>query len=679
MFFAKNRDLSDQQDFLTRNESFHLLLSTAVMSSGPLVFIHRTADEPTAKVISQGIYDDSFYWETIHRSPEAGQSAVSTSGHAVTGSNAAISTTASPLTSAYTARRTSLSTSSSQQPPLVTTAAAAQKVTQQRVLYDHPQPPSSTASSELICDLSANDLLSSDWTSASAHCGHSDPNLRNIKDLGYPTMSFNNLSITKPGAARRDLWTENNFTVLPPFTEVASNCSQSVVSSNSFSMIPFNNNNTSYQHPELCQNQQLTRPSAGFFSKQRPRDKSITVTTQPPPVPALGVGPKSAIFFPHPTVNNDLVADFFVPENLIDTAANSSSTATIVNNRNGFLPNNSDVNTTNYPFYVGTSPMVDTIIDYQWHQGLTVNVGDVSTGGFASTTGKKPSGRMDSVNSVAPPASGSTNTNDGGCATTESGGTGSGTVTSGAQQVSTGRRSNVSDRMGLVKQVRPSSDTNVISLTDNPGAPMLKADSTLSLDTESRARACCFCWCCCCSCSCIQVPPGIDSVKRSNQSIEDQHRTETQILEPRTSYDDLQSWAESFDNLMRCFTTPDGMVGQRAFRDFLRSEYSEENILFWLACEDLKRETCPEIIEEKARIIYENYISILSPKEVSLDSRVRDIINNNMTEPTPHTFDEAQIQIYTLMQRDSYPRFLNSRVYKDLLAMAKCESTKPPC
>ncbi|KAL7055474.1 hypothetical protein AAHC03_022685 [Spirometra sp. Aus1] len=65
--------------------------------------------------------------------------------------------------------------------------------------------------------------------------------------------------------------------------------------------------------------------------------------------------------------------------------------------------------------------------------------------------------------------------------------------------------------------------------------------------------------------------------------------------------------------------------------------------------------------------------------EVSLDSRVRDIINNNMTEPTPHTFDEAQVQIYTLMQRDSYPRFLNSRVYKDLLAMAKCESTKPPC
>ena len=52
------------------------------------------------------------------------------------------------------------------------------------------------------------------------------------------------------------------------------------------------------------------------------------------------------------------------------------------------------------------------------------------------------------------------------------------------------------------------------------------------------------------------------------------------------------------------------------FREFLRSEYSEENVLFWLACEELKHETNPEAVEEKARSIYEDYISILSPKEV---------------------------------------------------------------
>jgi regulator of G-protein signaling len=39
-----------------------------------------------------------------------------------------------------------------------------------------------------------------------------------------------------------------------------------------------------------------------------------------------------------------------------------------------------------------------------------------------------------------------------------------------------------------------------------------------------------------------------------------------------------------------------------------------------------------------------------------------------MVTPSCHTFDEAQVQIYTLMQRDSYPRFLNSPMFKRLLS-----------
>ena len=55
------------------------------------------------------------------------------------------------------------------------------------------------------------------------------------------------------------------------------------------------------------------------------------------------------------------------------------------------------------------------------------------------------------------------------------------------------------------------------------------------------------------------------------------------------------------------------------------------------------------------------------PLQVSLDSRVREIINRNMIAPSQHTFDEAQLQIYTLMHRDSYPRFVNSPVYRNLI------------
>ncbi|XP_052327046.1 regulator of G-protein signaling 17-like isoform X4 [Oncorhynchus keta] len=146
-----------------------------------------------------------------------------------------------------------------------------------------------------------------------------------------------------------------------------------------------------------------------------------------------------------------------------------------------------------------------------------------------------------------------------------------------------------------------------------------------------RPNNCCMCWCGCCKC----------------------------LWQP--TLDEVVAWARSFELVMR------SSEGREIFREFLRSEYSEENLLFWLACEELKKETDPTAIDEKARIIYEDYVSILSPKEVSLDSRVREGINLSLAEPNNVMYEEAQLQIYTLMHRDSYPRFLNSSVYRDLL------------
>ncbi|KAM6170885.1 LOW QUALITY PROTEIN: regulator of G-protein signaling 20 [Erethizon dorsatum] len=190
---------------------------------------------------------------------------------------------------------------------------------------------------------------------------------------------------------------------------------------------------------------------------------------------------------------------------------------------------------------------------------------------------------------------------------------------------------------------------------DAPGA------ATAQQGAGSRgSNACCFCWCCCCSCSCLTVRNQEEQrPTRATHELRINFPTCEESSTP--TLEEVSAWAQSFDNLM---VTP---AGRNAFREFLRTEFSEENMLFWMACEELKKEANKNIIEEKARIIYEDYISILSPKEVSLDSRVREIINRNMGEPSPHIFDDAQLQIYTLMHRDSYPRFMNSAVYKHLL------------
>jgi len=163
---------------------------------------------------------------------------------------------------------------------------------------------------------------------------------------------------------------------------------------------------------------------------------------------------------------------------------------------------------------------------------------------------------------------------------------------------------------------------------------------------------------CCKNCLAVKSSNGGNDRGRGDKLGNMQDKDEPPTL------DELLLWGESFEKLMKC------PGGRKLFREFLRSEYSEENMLFYLACEELKAEDNPDLVEEKARLIYEDYISILSPKEVSLDSRVREVINRNMVEPTPHTFDEAQLQIWTLMHRDSYPRFLNSAMYKKLVQQA---------
>lgn len=45
------------------------------------------------------------------------------------------------------------------------------------------------------------------------------------------------------------------------------------------------------------------------------------------------------------------------------------------------------------------------------------------------------------------------------------------------------------------------------------------------------------------------------------------------------------------------------LVGRTLFGQFLKGEFSDENLLFWQACEELKQEVNDEKIKEKVSII----------------------------------------------------------------------------
>ncbi|XP_026890689.1 regulator of G-protein signaling 3 isoform X8 [Acinonyx jubatus] len=124
-------------------------------------------------------------------------------------------------------------------------------------------------------------------------------------------------------------------------------------------------------------------------------------------------------------------------------------------------------------------------------------------------------------------------------------------------------------------------------------------------------------------------------------------------------------WGESLEKLLL------HKYGLAVFQAFLRTEFSEENLEFWLACEDFKKVKSQSKMTAKAKKIFAEYIAIQACKEVNLDSYTREHTKDNLQSVTRGCFDLAQKRIFGLMEKDSYPRFLRSDLYLDLINQKK--------
>uniref|UniRef100_A0A8C0VRM6 Regulator of G protein signaling 18 n=1 Tax=Cyanistes caeruleus TaxID=156563 RepID=A0A8C0VRM6_CYACU len=120
-------------------------------------------------------------------------------------------------------------------------------------------------------------------------------------------------------------------------------------------------------------------------------------------------------------------------------------------------------------------------------------------------------------------------------------------------------------------------------------------------------------------------------------------------------------WGESFDKLLS------EKAGLDAFTKFLKTEFSEENIEFWIACEDYKKSKSAQELLPKAKTIFETFIQKDAPKEVNLDWQTREVTRVAVGQPGRGAFEAAQRRVYALMEQDSYRRFLGSAAYLGLL------------
>lgn len=58
----------------------------------------------------------------------------------------------------------------------------------------------------------------------------------------------------------------------------------------------------------------------------------------------------------------------------------------------------------------------------------------------------------------------------------------------------------------------------------------------------------------------------------------------------------------------------------KIFQAFLKSEFSDENIKFWLVCEDYKTIRSSFRMSSRAKKIFKHYIQAEAPREVSTEA-----------------------------------------------------------
>lgn len=126
-------------------------------------------------------------------------------------------------------------------------------------------------------------------------------------------------------------------------------------------------------------------------------------------------------------------------------------------------------------------------------------------------------------------------------------------------------------------------------------------------------------------------------------------------------FEEMSQWAQSLERLLS------SKCGMKIFQAFLKSEFSDENIEFWVVCEDFKKISSSFRMSSRAKKIFKRYIQAEAPREINIDQKTREMIRQNIEAPSPVCFDDAQKIVYGLMERDSYPRFLKSDIYRTLL------------
>ncbi|XP_055451804.1 regulator of G-protein signaling 14 isoform X2 [Psammomys obesus] len=136
----------------------------------------------------------------------------------------------------------------------------------------------------------------------------------------------------------------------------------------------------------------------------------------------------------------------------------------------------------------------------------------------------------------------------------------------------------------------------------------------------------------------------------------------------------VASWALSFERLLQ------DPLGLAYFTEFLKKEFSAENVTFWKACERFQQIPASDTkqLAQEAHNIYHEFLSSQALSPVNIDRQAW-LSEEVLAQPRPDMFRAQQLQIFNLMKFDSYARFVKSPLYQEcLLAEAEGRPLREP-
>ncbi|XP_040611967.1 regulator of G-protein signaling 14 isoform X1 [Mesocricetus auratus] len=136
----------------------------------------------------------------------------------------------------------------------------------------------------------------------------------------------------------------------------------------------------------------------------------------------------------------------------------------------------------------------------------------------------------------------------------------------------------------------------------------------------------------------------------------------------------VASWALSFERLLQ------DPLGLAYFTEFLKKEFSAENVTFWKACERFQQIPASDTkqLSQEAHNIYHEFLSSQALSPVNIDRQAW-LSEDVLAQPRPDMFRAQQLQIFNLMKFDSYARFVKSPLYQEcLLAEAEGRPLREP-